>query len=77
MSQNNCLLLFAKSPVKGQVKTRLATQTGGDFVVKLYKCFVEDTLSQSSALKYGFTTQRKKIFTKIACRDITKNQNEL
>ena len=45
MSKNNCLLLFVKSPVKGQVKTRLANQTGGDFAVKLYKCFVEDTIT--------------------------------
>ena len=42
---NNCLLLFVKSPIKGQVKTRLAAQTGGDFVVELYKCFVEDMIS--------------------------------
>lgn len=42
---NNCLLLFAKSPTKGQVKTRLADQAGGDFEVELYKCFVEDTIS--------------------------------
>jgi rSAM/selenodomain-associated transferase 1 len=42
---NNCLLLFLKSPIKGQVKTRLAAETGGDFEVELYKCFVEDMIS--------------------------------
>lgn len=42
---NTCLLLFVKSPIKGQVKTRLAAQTDGDFVVELYKCFVEDMIS--------------------------------
>ncbi|MHC4532900.1 MAG: TIGR04282 family arsenosugar biosynthesis glycosyltransferase [Planctomycetota bacterium] len=42
---NNCLLLFVKSPIKGQVKTRLAAQTGGDFEVELYKCFVVDIIS--------------------------------
>jgi rSAM/selenodomain-associated transferase 1 len=41
----NCLLLFVKLPIKGQVKTRLAAQTGGDFEVELYKCFVEDIIS--------------------------------
>jgi hypothetical protein len=45
MSRNNCLLLFIKSPVKGQVKTRLAVQEDRDFEVELYKCFVEDTIS--------------------------------
>jgi len=43
--RNNCLLLFVKSPIKGQVKTRLATETGGDFEVELYKCFVGDMIS--------------------------------
>ena len=41
----NCLLLFAKSPIKGQVKTRLAAEKGDDFTVELYKRFVEDTIS--------------------------------
>ncbi len=47
---NNCLLLFIKSPIKGQVKTRLAAETDGDFVVELYKCFVEDTISLAENL---------------------------
>lgn len=42
---NTCLLLFAKSPIKGQVKTRLAAEVGEDFEVELYKCFVEDMIS--------------------------------
>jgi len=41
---NGCILLFAKSPVKGQVKTRLAAEIGEDFALRLYKCFVEDEL---------------------------------
>ncbi|MBW7991277.1 MAG: glycosyltransferase [Planctomycetes bacterium] len=46
MNHNDtCLLLFVKSPIKGQVKTRLAAETDGDFVVELYKCFVEDMIS--------------------------------
>jgi rSAM/selenodomain-associated transferase 1 len=43
--KHNCLLLFAKSSIKGQVKTRLAAEIGEDFAVKLYKCFVEDLIS--------------------------------
>jgi uncharacterized protein len=41
---NRCILLFAKSPVKGRVKTRLAAELGEEFAVALYKCFVEDVL---------------------------------
>jgi rSAM/selenodomain-associated transferase 1 len=50
MNHKNCLLLFVKSPIKGQVKTRLAAETGGDFVVELYKYFVEDTISLAENL---------------------------
>jgi len=44
MNHKNCLLLFVKSPIKGQVKTRLAAEKGEDFTVELYKCFVEDMI---------------------------------
>jgi len=47
---NNRLLLFVKSPIKGQVKTRLAADTSGNFVVELYKYFVEDTISLTENL---------------------------
>jgi len=50
MNHNNCLLLFVKSPIKGQVKTRLAAETSEDFAVELYKCFVEDTISLTENL---------------------------
>jgi uncharacterized protein len=42
--RDRCILLFVKSPVKGQVKTRLAAEIGEEFAVTLYKCFVEDVL---------------------------------
>jgi rSAM/selenodomain-associated transferase 1 len=51
---SNCLLLFVKSPIKGQVKTRLAAETGGDFEVELYKCFVEDTISLIENIEIPF-----------------------
>lgn len=43
--KQSCLLLFVKSPIKGQVKTRLAAETGADFAAELYKSFVEDLIS--------------------------------
>ncbi len=43
--KHRCLLLFVKSPIKGQVKTRLAAEIGEDFTVGLYKRFVEDLIS--------------------------------
>jgi rSAM/selenodomain-associated transferase 1 len=51
---NTCLLLFAKSPIKGQVKTRLAAETSADFAVELYKCFVEDLISLVENLEVQF-----------------------
>lgn len=39
---HRCILLFAKSPVKGRVKTRLAAEIGEELAMALYKCFVED-----------------------------------
>lgn len=41
----NCILLFVKYPVAGQVKTRLAEQLNRDAVVDLYRSFVTDTLT--------------------------------
>jgi rSAM/selenodomain-associated transferase 1 len=42
---DSCILLFAKSPAGGQVKTRLAAEIGEDFTVELYRRFVEDLIS--------------------------------
>lgn len=39
-----CVLVFARSPVLGTVKTRLAAHLAPDTVLGLYRCFVEDTL---------------------------------
>lgn len=41
---NGCVVVFAKSPGKGNVKSRLAASIGEDFVCALYKCFVGDLL---------------------------------
>ena len=41
-TNNQCILFFAKSPIKGQVKTRLYAEIGDDQAVELYKCFVDN-----------------------------------
>lgn len=70
MNHNNtCLLLFVKSPIKGQVKTRLAAETCGDFEVELYKYFVEDTISLTENLDvhlelYFYPANTKSTFLK-------------
>lgn len=37
MTENNCLILFAKAPEHGEVKTRLASQLGHDRTLDLYR----------------------------------------
>lgn len=38
------ILLFARVPQRGKVKTRLAKKLGQDTVLRLYRCFVEDII---------------------------------
>ncbi len=40
-----CILFFLRSPVQGLVKTRLSKEIGTEQTVRLYKCFVLDSLS--------------------------------
>jgi rSAM/selenodomain-associated transferase 1 len=49
-TNNNCVLLFGKSPKSGGVKTRLADDIGSDHAVEFYKCCVEDTLTWLKSL---------------------------
>lgn len=39
-----CLIVVAKQPVAGQVKTRIAATLGGEQASALYRCALEDTL---------------------------------
>lgn len=39
-----CVILFMKAPVKGQVKTRLASAIGDEHALELYSLFIRDTL---------------------------------
>jgi rSAM/selenodomain-associated transferase 1 len=43
-ARENCLILFVKSPQKGQVKTRLSQVLGDKSTLDLYKAFVADII---------------------------------
>ena len=40
------MILFAKAPIPGRVKTRLATAIGAQPAAELYRAFVADTISK-------------------------------
>lgn len=41
----NCILVFARAPEPGQVKTRLAAQIGPEAAAHLYRAMLQDTLA--------------------------------
>jgi len=43
---NNAVILFARDPILGQVKTRLNSFLDNETILKLYKCFLEDSLAK-------------------------------
>ena len=43
--RDETVLVFARAPVPGRIKTRLAPEVSGDRITDLYKCFVADILS--------------------------------
>jgi len=45
-NQDNAMILFARDPVLGQVKTRLRSSFDDETIFKLYVCFVEDSLEK-------------------------------
>jgi rSAM/selenodomain-associated transferase 1 len=47
---DNCVLLFVKSPARGQVKTRLAAHIGSEAALRLYESFVLDMLTLLNTL---------------------------
>ena len=53
-NNNICVLLFAKSPDPGRVKTRLAAKVGMITSAQLYKCFVEDSVTLLKNLGLDF-----------------------
>jgi len=45
-NKDNAVILFARDPVQGQVKTRLSSSLDDETILKLYTCFVEDSLDK-------------------------------
>jgi uncharacterized protein len=44
--KDNAVILFARDPVLGQVKTRLSSSFDDETILRLYTCFVEDSLEK-------------------------------
>lgn len=49
-SSRNALIIFAKRPAPGQVKTRLSPPLSPEEAAELYRCMLEDILEKVSAL---------------------------
>lgn len=46
-----CLIVFAKEPVRGKVKTRLNGYLSGEECLNLYKAFLKDTIELAKKIK--------------------------
>ena len=44
--KDNAVILFARDPILGQVKTRLSSSFDDETTLRLYTCFVEDSLEK-------------------------------
>jgi len=44
--KDNAVILFARDPILGQVKTRLSSSFDDETILRLYTCFVEDSLGK-------------------------------
>ena len=45
-NNDNAVILFARDPVLGHVKTRLSSSLDDETILRLYTCFVEDSLEK-------------------------------
>ena len=45
-TSNNALILFARTPLKGQVKTRLYPSLDHETIFQLYSCFLQDSIQK-------------------------------
>ena len=45
-NKDNAVILFARDPALGQVKTRLSSSLDDETILRLYTCFVEDSLEK-------------------------------
>jgi rSAM/selenodomain-associated transferase 1 len=66
MNKDCCLIMFAKYPEKGKVKSRLSRYWDEDVVARLYFCFIEDLLARLSKGNYLF---------RIACHPVEKKSD--
>lgn len=58
----NALIVFAKNPLPGKVKTRLAKSTGDKFALKIYKRMLENSYLVTKSLKckkYLFLSEKR------------------
>ncbi len=70
MIQERCLIMFAKYPEKGKVKSRLILEGYKVLVADLYRCFIEDLIERVSTGNYTFLMaydppERKNDFIKL------------
>lgn len=63
MNEDRCLVMFAKYPEKGRVKTRLCQCWDEEMVFRLYRAFIADLVVGLSGGDYGF---------RIACHPAAK-----
>ena len=54
MNQERCLIMFAKYPEKGKVKSRLILEGYEGLAADLYRCFIEDLIERLSTGNYTF-----------------------
>lgn len=54
MNKDCCLIIFAKYPDKGKVKSRLSGYLDEDIVARLYICFIEDLLERLTKGDFPF-----------------------
>ena len=52
-NKDNAVILFARDPVLGQVKTRLSSSLDDETILRLYTCFVEDSLEKIQKVEFA------------------------
>jgi len=50
VTMKECLIILAKQPIPGKVKTRLAKDVGADSAADLYECFLSDLIKRVKKL---------------------------
>ncbi|NTW76422.1 MAG: glycosyltransferase [Syntrophaceae bacterium] len=76
MNQERCLIMFAKYPERGKVKSRLILEGYDGLAADLYRCFIEDLIDRVSKGNYSFQLaydppEKKKDFIELFGKDIS------